>query len=124
MFGFVLDDMSVRNIRYDHCPLHDCEAPLSSVLLNEQTGSRTIVHSNPDMPILTAQDFQSVDLHEYAWVHFEVRINDAMYFLNLCLKIPQYYHHHYCGSKLCEFKYNIETYVTHFIILITIFFCF
>lgn len=72
MFEFVLDDMKQRNIQYDHCPFYNCEPPLSSVILNEQTGSRTIIHSNPDMPILRSSEFKLIELGEYEWVHFEV----------------------------------------------------
>lgn len=65
--------MRCRGIEYADCPMHDCDAPLSSVLLNERTGSRTIIHSNPGVPFLRAGDFDSVDLSAYAWVHFEGR---------------------------------------------------
>lgn len=72
MFEFVLDDMAQRGIRYSHCPFYDCEVPLSSVLLNEQNGSRTIVHSNPGLPILRSSDFMTVELDNFEWIHFEV----------------------------------------------------
>lgn len=65
--------MQQRGIEFADCPRYDGEAPLSSVLLNEQTGSRTIIHSNPGVPPLRAVDFARVDLSAYAWVHFEGR---------------------------------------------------
>lgn len=37
-----------------------------------KTGSRTIVHSNPNLPILTAVDFRKIPLQRYKWIHFEV----------------------------------------------------
>ena len=74
MFQFVIDDKVDRGISIKNCKTVDnCDPPLSSVLLNEETGSRTIVHSNPNMPILTFDDFKRVQLDEYEWIHFEVR---------------------------------------------------
>lgn len=72
MFQFVLDDMTNRQINYDHCVYRNCEAPISSILLNESTGSRTIIHSNPGMPYVTYDDFKSLNLNDYGWIHFEV----------------------------------------------------
>lgn len=74
MFEFVVADMIARGIRYSNCPRHDCDVPLSSILLNSATNSRTIIHSNPNMPILTAEDFKRVNLNNYRWIHFEVSI--------------------------------------------------
>jgi len=73
MFEFVLADITSRKINYKHCPYHNAEAPLSSIILNESTGSRTIVHSNPNMPSLTYDDFKKVNLNDYGWINFEAR---------------------------------------------------
>ncbi|KAJ6642813.1 Ketohexokinase, partial [Pseudolycoriella hygida] len=73
MFQFVLDDMTNRKIDYSHCVYHDCEAPISSILLNESTGSRTIIHSNPNMPYVTYDDFKGLNLNDFGWIHFEGR---------------------------------------------------
>lgn len=72
MFQFVLDDMTNRQIDFSHSVYQDCEAPISSILLNESTGSRTIIHSNPNMPYVTYDDFSRLNLHDYGWIHFEV----------------------------------------------------
>lgn len=77
MFQFVIDDCCDRDIRINNCVYHDnCEAPVSSVILNESTGSRTIVHSNPNLPILTFDDFRKICLNDYRWIHFEARNRD------------------------------------------------
>lgn len=73
MFQFVLDDMTNRNIDYHHCVYYNSEAPISSILLNESTGSRTIIHSNPNMPYVTFDNFKSLNLNDYGWIHFEVK---------------------------------------------------
>lgn len=74
MFKFVIDDCIDRGIRINNCISHNCEAPLSSVILNEATGSRTIIHSNPNLPILTYLNFERIDMDLYKWIHFEVRL--------------------------------------------------
>lgn len=70
---FLIEDCQQRGINIEHCVYHDdCVTPFSSVILNMQTGSRTIVHSNPNLPILTAADFRKIPLERYKWIHFEV----------------------------------------------------
>lgn len=77
MFQFVLDDLKQRDICIDNCVYYkDCEVPLSSVILSEKTGSRTIVHSNPTLPYLKYSDFQNCNLENYKWIHFEGRTPD------------------------------------------------
>lgn len=72
-FSFLIDDCLDRGIRIDHCVQHPTKtAPFSSVILNEATGSRTIIHSNPNMPILRAEDFMKIPYERYGWIHFEV----------------------------------------------------
>jgi len=44
------------------------------VLCSQETGSRTIVHSNGTLPQLTINDFETkINLANYAWIHFEVK---------------------------------------------------
>lgn len=72
-FSFLIEDCRDRGIRLDHCVYHATKfAPFSSVILNETTGSRTIIHSNPNMPILRADDFTKIPYERYKWIHFEV----------------------------------------------------
>lgn len=71
-FSFLIEDFNVRGIRIDHCVRYTKFAPFSSVILNETTGSRTIIHSNPNIPILTVDDFTKIPYERYKWIHFEV----------------------------------------------------
>ncbi|XP_049285393.1 ketohexokinase-like [Anopheles funestus] len=72
-FQFALDDMKKRKIVFDQCVYHrDTHVPLSTVWLSLATGTRTIVHSNPDLPELTLEAFKNINLAEYSWIHFEV----------------------------------------------------
>ncbi|KAI0240871.1 Ketohexokinase [Lamellibrachia satsuma] len=63
------------DIDNSHCVYYeDCHTPVSIAIINEQNGSRTILHSNKDLPELTLKDFQTaVDLNKYKWIHFEGR---------------------------------------------------
>lgn len=72
--SFVIEDFNSRGILIDHCVLHSTSMlPFSSIVLSETTGSRTIIHSNADMPIFTADDFFKISFERYKWIHFEVR---------------------------------------------------
>ena len=46
--------------------------PTSYITLNRHNGSRTIVHHR-DLPELTTEQFQRIDLSDYDWIHFEGR---------------------------------------------------
>jgi ketohexokinase len=46
--------------------------PVSSILVNAGSGSRTIIHYR-DMPEYGADNFESVDLAVFDWLHFEGR---------------------------------------------------
>lgn len=73
MFKFVIHDLSMRGIDHKNCIYYDnCEVPLSSIWLSEATGSRTVVHSNPNLPHMSFDGFDKCDLSEYKWIHFEV----------------------------------------------------
>ena len=51
--------------------------PLSTCLLSVDTGTRTIAHRNEGAPEVDLTHFEAVDLNDYAWVHFEGRLNVA-----------------------------------------------
>jgi ketohexokinase len=46
--------------------------PVSSILLNAGTGSRTIIHFR-DLPEYSFTDFSSLELESFDWLHFEGR---------------------------------------------------
>lgn len=48
------------------------KAPTSYITLNQQTGSRTIVHYR-DLPEYDYQHFHQIPLEEFDWFHFEAR---------------------------------------------------
>lgn len=86
-FQFLIEDCNEQHICIDHCVYHDnCGAPFSSVILNETTGTRTIIHSNPNLPILTVEDFRKIPFERYKWIHFEV--NNTTFFRLRIRHIP------------------------------------
>ncbi|XP_066532078.1 ketohexokinase isoform X1 [Hoplias malabaricus] len=50
-----------------------CSVPVSVVISSETTGSRTILHSNRNLPDVSVEDFSKLDLSQYHWIHWEGR---------------------------------------------------
>ncbi len=70
---FVRDDLESNGIDTAACRQLDTGSmPVSSILLNTASGSRTIVHYR-DLPEYTCADFESLDLKSCDWLHFEGR---------------------------------------------------
>lgn len=70
---FIHDDISGRGINYDPTfIIAKATSPTSYITLNQQTGSRTIVHYR-DLDELNARQFQSINLSSFDWLHFEGR---------------------------------------------------
>jgi hypothetical protein len=71
-FSVIVEDFKTSNICIDNCVYYDtCDAPTSVVIINRSNGSRTIIHSNNNLPELTLDDFKKLDLSQYSWIHFE-----------------------------------------------------
>lgn len=47
--------------------------PISTVVISEATGSRTILHAYRNLPDVSATDFDKVDLTRFKWIHIEGR---------------------------------------------------
>ena len=72
-FRFLLTDMASFGVNSTEIVFHsNCHCPLSVVICSATTGSRTIVHSNQNLPELTVEDLAKLPLGSYNWVHFEV----------------------------------------------------
>ena len=70
---FVKDHFSKHGADYSTSfVLQNTPTPVSTVLINSQTGSRTILHFRGTMRELTFEDFKDkICLADYSWVHFE-----------------------------------------------------
>lgn len=72
--AFLQDDMRKYKINFSHCPTVDgTGCPTSTVILSLNSGSRTILHHNPNLPELSLEDFEKLNLEDYSWIHFEGR---------------------------------------------------
>ncbi|XP_011297106.1 ketohexokinase-like [Fopius arisanus] len=73
-FRFLQDDLRKHGIDFSHCPKADgIGCPTSTVILSSNSGSRTIVHYNPNFPELKLEDFEKLNLEDYSWINFEGR---------------------------------------------------
>lgn len=74
MFVFIIEDLKDREIDIKNCRYYPKRnIPLSTVLLSKDTGARTIIHTNKNLPHVKFEDFDKCDLNEYFWIHFEAR---------------------------------------------------
>ncbi|XP_046471158.1 ketohexokinase isoform X1 [Neodiprion pinetum] len=72
--NFLQDDMRKCKINFAHCPtVEGFGCPTSTVILSLNSGSRTILHYNPNLPELSLENFEKLNLEEYSWIHFEGR---------------------------------------------------
>ena len=70
---FAEQDLSCEKINFENCVRFENPLPSSIILLNNENGTRTIVHHRGGMPEITAADFKKLDLEKYSWIHFEGR---------------------------------------------------
>ncbi|KAG0729493.1 Ketohexokinase [Chionoecetes opilio] len=71
---FLLEDFAKYGVNTEQAVVCEgCECPSSCVILSRANASRTIIHSNKNLPELTVEDFTRVDLTPYQWIHFEGR---------------------------------------------------
>ncbi|CBY30849.1 unnamed protein product [Oikopleura dioica] len=70
---FAEQDLSSQKISFENCVRFAHPLPSSIILLNNENGTRTIVHHRGRMPEITAEDFKKLDLSKYNWIHFEGR---------------------------------------------------
>ncbi|XP_070161825.1 ketohexokinase [Polyergus mexicanus] len=77
--NFMQNDLRKYKIDYSHCPMIEgIGCPTATIILSLNTGTRTIVYHNQNLPELTVKNFEQLNLAEYSWVHFEGRNIDEM----------------------------------------------
>jgi ketohexokinase len=70
---FIRGDLETRGVDTAAARLAGSgSVPVSTILLNSRTGSRTIIHFR-DLPEYSPADFSSLELQSYDWLHFEGR---------------------------------------------------
>ncbi|KAF4525618.1 hypothetical protein B566_EDAN001217 [Ephemera danica] len=71
---FVEDDFASLNINIEHCEyITGANSPISTVIVNSQNGSRTIIHNRGTVKELSREQFKKVKFQDYQWIHFEGR---------------------------------------------------
>ncbi|XP_034369948.1 ketohexokinase isoform X2 [Arvicanthis niloticus] len=71
---FVLDDLRRHSVDLRYVVLQTKGSiPTSTVIINEASGSRTILHAYRNLPDVSAKDFEKVDLTQFKWIHIEGR---------------------------------------------------
>ncbi|XP_064652079.1 ketohexokinase-like isoform X2 [Lineus longissimus] len=73
---FLEENLAKYGIGYPNMVYHEnCQCPTSVCIVNNHNGSRTILHTNKNLPELTEDDFSKIDLNSgrYKWIHFEGR---------------------------------------------------
>ncbi|KAM5292401.1 ketohexokinase isoform 3-T3 [Ctenodactylus gundi] len=71
---FVLDDFHRYSVDLSYTVSQTTgSVPISTVIISEATGSRTILHAYRNLPDVSAKDFEKVDLTRFKWIHIEGR---------------------------------------------------
>ena len=74
MSDFAKRSLDTKGVNTKHCVVFQSNGfPTSCCIVTRNRGSRTIMHGRNDFPELTLEQFKTIDLSEYAWVHFEGR---------------------------------------------------
>ena len=86
--ALIRDDLLSHGVDAGFCHyVEHGSVPVSSILVNARTGSRTIIHYR-DLPEYTARDFESVDHGLFDWLHFEGRnVGDTRQMLERARKL-------------------------------------
>ncbi|XP_017506184.2 ketohexokinase isoform X3 [Manis javanica] len=72
--SFVLDDLRHYSVDLRYTVFQTTGSiPISTVVISEATGSRTILHAYRNLPDVSATDFDKVDLTRFKWIHIEGR---------------------------------------------------
>ncbi|XP_045150114.1 ketohexokinase isoform X4 [Echinops telfairi] len=72
--NFVLEDLRRYSVDLRYTVSQTTGSiPISTVIINEASGSRTILHAYRNLPDVSAEDFEKVDLTLFKWIHIEGR---------------------------------------------------
>ncbi|XP_014458776.1 ketohexokinase isoform X4 [Alligator mississippiensis] len=72
--SFIVSDLRRRGVDTGHVAWQSIgDTPCACCIVNAANGSRTITLYDTNLPDVTAQDFEQVDLSQYKWIHWEGR---------------------------------------------------
>ncbi|CAG5127678.1 unnamed protein product [Candidula unifasciata] len=72
--SWIQEDFAKCGIETSHCLMKPVQPSVSTVVISQATGSRTIFHYPRDRPELTYNEFHQIfhgDFTHYSWIHFE-----------------------------------------------------
>ncbi|XP_067406614.1 ketohexokinase isoform X2 [Emydura macquarii macquarii] len=71
---FIVADFRRRGVDIEHVAWQSQgNTPCACCIVNSTNGSRTVTLYDTNLPDVTAQDFEQVDLAQYKWIHWEGR---------------------------------------------------
>jgi ketohexokinase len=75
--NFMEEDMNKRGVLTEQVVKYkDAVSGIAVILVNNESGSRTIIHCVNKLPELTTKDFSDrIDVSNYRWIHLEARKN-------------------------------------------------
>ncbi|NWU94831.1 KHK Ketohexokinase, partial [Upupa epops] len=86
---FLVADFQRRGVDVAHVAWHPGgDVPCACCIVNVASGSRTIILHDTNLPDVTAQDFERVDLSQYKWIHWEAR--NAAEQVQMIRRVEQY----------------------------------
>ncbi|XP_075056560.1 ketohexokinase isoform X3 [Mixophyes fleayi] len=86
---FIISDFFKRNIDASNVSWQTWgDSPCACCLVNTRTGSRTVTLYDTNLPDVTADDFQKVDLTQHRWIHWEGRNADEQ--IKMIQKVEDY----------------------------------
>lgn len=102
----ILKDLGQYQVKTSYAKRYqNGKVPTSYILLNEATGSRSIVHYR-DLPELDYDHFKSIPLDQFNWVHFEARNIEQTALMLKHLK--SHYPHIPCSVEFEKARDDIE----------------
>ena len=102
----ILNDLTHYKIDTAACThLPSGKMPTSYITVSQQTGSRSIIHHR-DCPEYSFNDFKSIDLNQFDWLHFEGRnVDDTRLMLQ---HVETYYPDLICSVEIEKPRPGIE----------------
>ena len=102
----ILNDLSYYGINTNPCRIETYgKVPTSYIVLNQQNGSRTIVHHR-NLPEFNDIDFQTIDLSPFDAFHFEGR--NVTETIRMLEKVNQIYPNRLISLEIEKVRPNIE----------------
>lgn len=102
----ILKDLDQYQVKTSYAKRYqNGKVPTSYILLNETTGSRSIVHYR-DLPEIDFDHFKSIPLDQFNWVHFEARNIEQTALILKHLKT--HYSHIPCSVEFEKVRDDIE----------------